>query len=135
MQVQGSSTMMWKPRIVQSGDASVGVPGDVLFGFLWDGLVDLVGTAATAVLMRRAARRALPRSGELSELTISRVDGEYGYVVPPSFGRAVGPPAALRDLADELRPILHEFMGEVALRHLEHVPELRFFVSASPQLS
>jgi hypothetical protein len=127
--------MVWKPRIVQSGGGSAGVPGDVLFGLLWEALVDLMGTTATAVLVRRAASRALPRSDALSELVVSRVDGEYAYVLPQSFARAIGPPKALRDLADELRPMLVELTGEVALRHLEHVPDLRFLLSPTPQPS
>lgn len=118
-------------RIVHRGDAAEGLSGSVLFGILWDALVDLLGTAATAVLVRRAARRALLRSGELSELSIDRVDEEFGYVVPESFNRAVGPPVALRDLAEELRPLLVELTGEVVLRHLANVPELRYWVPVS----
>jgi len=124
---------MWRPRIVQRGDAAARVSGAVLFRILWDSLVDLLGTAATAVLVRRATLRALHRSHDLCELAVARVDGEFTYAVPHSFDRAMGPPAALRDLADELRPLLVELTGEVALRHLEQVPELRSWVRFSPQ--
>src|SRR5205823_11164263 len=39
--------------------------GTAIFRTLWDGLVDVLGTAATAVILGRAARRALVRSPEL----------------------------------------------------------------------
>jgi hypothetical protein len=124
---------MRTPRIVQGGDAAARVSGAILFRILWDSLVDLLGAAATAVLVHRATRRAQHRSRELCELAVARVDGQFTYVVPHSFDRAIGPPVALRDLADELRPLLVEMTGEVALRHLEQVPELRSWVRASPQ--
>lgn len=104
----------------------------MLFEILWAELVDLIGTAGTAVLMRRALRRALVHSTELQELTIGRVDEEFRYVVPPSFTLTMGAPPALHHLADELRPLLAELTGEVALRHLERVPELQAWIAPAP---
>jgi hypothetical protein len=112
-------------RIVHRGDAEAGLNGTMLFGILWDGLADLLGTSATAVLLRRAARRAASSSQELGALAIERVDEEFGYVVPQSFDQAAGPPVALRTLTLQLLPLLRESTGEVAIRHLERIPELR----------
>jgi hypothetical protein len=126
---------VWKPRIVQRGESATSLSGAVLFGILWDELVDLVGSAGTAVLMRRALRRALLYSAELQELTIGRVDEEFRYVLPPSFNLTMGPSPALHHLADELRPLLAELTGEVALRHLGRVPELQVWMAAAPLAS
>ena len=116
-------------RTVHRGDADAGLSGSLLFGALWDSLADLLGTSATAVILRRAARRASRRpeagSAELGALAIELVDDQYGYVVPQSFSLASGPPVALRTLAAELLPLLQELTGEVARRHLERVPALR----------
>lgn len=112
-------------RAVRDGDAAAAVSGAVLFKTLWDQLADMLGIMATAVVVNRAARRARTRSHELDGLTISRVDGRFGYVVPPSFAQAKGPPVAMLRLLDELRPLLVELTGPVAVRHLEEVPELR----------
>lgn len=116
---------MRKLKLVGDKDGGNGLSGAVLFGILWHELVDLLGPAASAALLRRALRRALPHSPELAELTIERVDERYGYSVPASFGVAAGPSPGLRRLVDELRPLLLELTGEVAQRHLERVPELR----------
>lgn len=124
---------MWKPKIVQRCEGAAKLSGAVLFEILWAELVDLIGTAGTAVLMRRALRRALLRSAELQELTIVRVDEEFGYAVPPSFNLVMGPPPALYHLADELRPLLGELTGEVALQQLERVPELQGWMAAAPR--
>ena len=121
---------MWKPRIVQRGESATKLSGAVLFEILWAELVDLIGSAGTAVLMRRALRRALLQSAELQELTIGRFDEDFRYVLPPSFNLTMGPSPALRQLADELRPLLAELTGEVALRHLERVPELQAWMAA-----
>lgn len=113
-------------RVVKDDDdVAATLSGVVLFGILWDELVDLLGSAATAALLRRALRRALPHSAELADLVIARVEEEYGYRVPAAFGLAKGPPPGLRTLVEELRPLLEELTGKVALRHLERVPELR----------
>lgn len=115
----------WRPRVVGGGDASAALTGVVLFRTLWSVLADLLGTAATAVLVERAARRALSRSQELSELAIERVDGTFEYMLPRSFDLAEGAPASLRELAVELRKLLAEMTGEVAVHHLAQHPALR----------
>lgn len=123
---------MRKLRAVHPGDAAA-LPAAVLFKLLWDALVDLLGNSATATLLTRASRRAQPRCLELRELAIARVDQKFSYAVPSSFHRTRGPPVALRELAVELRSLLAESPGEVALRHLERVPELRNWDAAPPQ--
>ena len=108
--------------------------GAGLFTLLWESLADVLGTAATATLLRRAARRAVPRSPELAELAISRDNLEYRYTLPSSWKeREEGTLLALRDLVGELRPLLVEMTGQVVVRHLERVPELRERGILSPQ--
>ena len=121
---------MARLRTLEDGDVAAALPSVVLLKILWDELSDILGTAATAVLVDRAARRARARSHELVGLTISRVDGQVGYVFPPSFVQARGPSPALRALLDELRPLLVELADQVAVRHLDRVPELRGWTSA-----
>lgn len=121
---------MARLRAVRDGDAAAAASGAVIFKVLWDRLADMLGTTATAVVVNRAARRARTRSHELYGLTVSCVDGQFGYVVPPSFARARGPSVALACLLDELRPLLVELTGQVALRHLEEAPELRGWAPA-----
>ncbi len=97
-----------------------------LFKLLWDSLADVLGTAATAALLRRAARRAEPRFPELAELTIVRENDDYSYTLPSVWQAPEdGPLLALSGLVDELRPLLVEMTGQVVIRHLEAVPELR----------
>ncbi len=115
-------------RIVHRGDADAGLSGTLLFGVLWDALADLLGTSATAVVLRRAARRAASSGELLGTVAIERVDEEFGYVIPQSFNRAAGAPVALRSLAVQLLPLLRESTGEVAVRHLARIPELRRFL-------
>ena len=106
-----------------------------LFAILWDALADLLGTAATATLLKRAARRAVARSPELAELIIQRQGGVYTYACPTGWGgRPVGPPPALRDLIGELRSLLIEMTGPLVIKHLEQFRELReLFLLASQE--
>jgi redox-sensitive bicupin YhaK (pirin superfamily) len=99
--------------------------GAALFRILWDALVDVLGPAATAAIVNRSARRAQVRRPELAELGITRVHGEFEYVLPPSFDKAAGGLAPLRDLLDEIQAPLVDLTGQVVLRHLERIPELR----------
>jgi hypothetical protein len=97
-----------------------------LFALLWDTLADVLGTSATAAILRRAARGASGRCPELAALTIVREELEYRYVVPGSWNARGGhTSAALRELVRELRPLLVEMTGAVVVAHLARVPELR----------
>src|SRR5438477_10255208 len=51
-----------------------------LFAFLWSALADTLGTAATAVLVRRSARGAA-----LDQLAVRREELEYAYTLPPTL--------------------------------------------------
>ena len=105
-----------------------------LFTILWDALADLLGTAATATLLKRAARRAQARSPELAELAIQRQGLGYSYTCPPSWsGRSTGTPPALRDLIGELRPLLIEMTGQLVIHSLEQILELRALLLPEPQ--
>ena len=106
-----------------------------LFTILWDALVALLGTAATATLLKRAARRAVARSPELAELIIQRQGLVYTYACPTGWsGRSVDPPPALRELIGELRPLLIEMTGSLVIKHLEQFLELReLFLLASQE--
>lgn len=105
-----------------------------LFTILWDALADLLGTAATAMLLKRAARRAAARSPELTELIIQLRGLVYTYTCPTGWsGRSVGPAPALRDLIGELRPLLIEMTGPLAIEHLEQFLELRELLLLAPQ--
>lgn len=96
-----------------------------LFAVLWSALADLLGTAATATLLRRAAGRASVETPELAKLVIERKDLSYSYTVPAGWNEACrGTPQALRRLLDELRPLLIDMTGQLVVRHLEKVSAL-----------
>jgi hypothetical protein len=97
-----------------------------LFGLLWLGLADILGTAAAATLLRRAAQRALPRWPELAALCIVRERLEYRYRLPSHWKDPVSQqPGALSALARELWPLLVDLTGSVVVRRLAQIPELR----------
>jgi len=97
-----------------------------LFGSLWNGIADILGTAATATLLRRAVRKAAEHRPELKGLVIRREAIEYAFTVPSSWNEPQTTALdALRDVARELRPLLAELTGRVVLRQLEKVDLLR----------
>ncbi|HVR19579.1 MAG TPA: hypothetical protein VMS65_07780 [Polyangiaceae bacterium] len=97
-----------------------------LFTILWRELADILGTAAAASLVRRAADRAVLRAPELAALSITRENLEYRYVVPYAWNDASPhPPRALRELSRELWTLLVELTGTVVVNRLAKVPELR----------
>jgi hypothetical protein len=97
-----------------------------LFGFLWRGLADILGTAAAATLLRRAAQRTLSRCPDLAALAITRESLEYRYTLPAHW-RDATPRAEgeLSELARDLRPLLMALTGEVVVQRLAQIPELR----------
>ncbi len=97
-----------------------------LFAILWSALADVLGTAAAAALLRRAARRAVLSWPELAALSITREDLEYCYVLPATWqDPALGRPGALCALAAELWPLLRDLTGSVIVARLAQIPELQ----------
>ena len=93
---------------------------------LWETLSDLMGSAATATLLRRAAKRATRQAPALAGFEIVRDVLEYHYRLPDSWKEAQGPELvnAMCELTRELRPLLVELTGAVVLRRLDTIPEL-----------
>ena len=97
-----------------------------LFALLWQALADVLGTAAAATLLRRAAQRASTASPELAGLEITRAALEYQYKVPSTWNEsAPEPPQALCNLVRELWVLLVELTGSVVVARLLQVSELR----------
>jgi hypothetical protein len=92
------------------------------FTLVWNAIADIVGTAATAALIRRAAKRASSRCPVLSQLTIQRNQGfTPDYALPPSWTETAPTAAAIEEfqsLLDELLSLLHQLTGAVVLRRL-----------------
>lgn len=98
-----------------------------LFQRLWDELVSLLGTTATATVLRRSIKRAAARVPELGAIRIERDGLEYTYAVPsswrqPEHGAAIT--ALQRLYSEELDPLLRELTGAVVRRRLARIPEL-----------
>ena len=103
-----------------------------LFAIVWDALAEVLGTAATAAIVRRAAGRAATDSPELVDVVIRRDKLEYRYTLPHAWShtaRAVTPhervPIALHALIAEIGRLLVELTGTVFIARLEQIPELR----------
>lgn len=95
-----------------------------LFAIVWDALAEMLGTAAAAAIVRRAAARARQESAELVELVIARENLEYRCTLPRAWSQASSS-IALRALAAEIGKLLLELTGTVVIRRLEQIPELR----------
>lgn len=93
-----------------------------LFDLLWKELAEVLGTAATSTVLRRAAKRAAARNVEIADLAIRREGLDHTYVLPPAWqdGREEGW-IALRELLVELRPLLIELTGMVVIRRLQRI--------------
>lgn len=111
------------------GDATEEASAAQSFRTLWNTLVGVLGTGATATLLRRAARRAArhrPDLAQLSGFDVIREEMTYRCVLPPSWsGNDEGSVQALAYLVqEELYPLLEELTGPVMIRLLERQPEL-----------
>jgi hypothetical protein len=98
-----------------------------LFTLVWQGLVEILGTAATATLIRRAAARAAATTPDLPSVVVNRNTVTYGYEVPaiwrrPDDARALH---SLQTLLEELGLLLRELTGSVVIRRLERIAPLR----------
>jgi hypothetical protein len=98
-----------------------------LFQRLWDAVADLVGTAATAALLRRALKRASAKQPELAEIVLRREGLEYAWALPAAWHDPEGREAVehlQRLVRDDLHPLFRELTGPVIARRLARVPEL-----------
>ena len=103
-----------------------------LFAMVWEALAEVLGTAATAAIVRRAAGRAATESPELVDVVIRRENLEYCYTLPHAWSQpdnAAMPgdraPVALQTLIAEIGRVLVELTGTVFVGRLEQIPELR----------
>jgi hypothetical protein len=111
----------------QSAGAPEGTTPAGLFALLWDTLADVLGTAAAATLLRRAARRASAHGPVLNGVVIAREGLTYGYRLPEAWEREDSAKAlsALDALVQELRPLLVELTGPVLVRRLDRLAPFR----------
>jgi hypothetical protein len=112
-----------------------GAAGDLdaaaLFAIVWDAIAEVLGTGATAAIVRRAAGRAAGDNPELIDVVVRREKLEYRYMLPPAWShtsRAISPeertPMAFRALIAEIGRLLVELTGTVFIGRLEQIPEL-----------
>lgn len=82
----------------------------------------MIGTTATAMLLRRAARAAASSEVEIG-VTIVREGFEHRYTVPDAWHEHGGATrAAVERIFRELRPLLVELTGPVLIRRLAMSP-------------
>jgi hypothetical protein len=108
------------------GGAGADLSAGGLFTVLWEALADVLGTAAAATLVRRAAKRAVLRWPELAGLSITREGLDYRYTLPSAWTDATPDrPEPLCELARELWTLLVDLTGSVVVNRLAQIPELR----------
>jgi hypothetical protein len=105
------------------GDPTAGA----LFGLLWETMAEVLGTTATAVLVRRAARRATAHWPVLQQLVIHQDGLAYQFRIPETWQEGSNPEAlaALRALGQEVCHLLHAMTGPVVIRRLARLMPLR----------
>jgi hypothetical protein len=92
------------------------------FHLLWENLSDLIGTSATATLVRKAAKHAATRVPALATLKITKPAFEYELVVPMSWNDDGADD--LRALVQTLQPLLVELTGMIVVHRLRSIPAL-----------
>ena len=98
-----------------------------LFDLLWESLADVLGTAATATLLRRAIKAAASKTSWSESVTVARNGLDYEYRLPETWKQPGDEEAlsALRIVAAELRVLLVELTGPVVVRRLGRLTPLR----------
>jgi hypothetical protein len=95
-----------------------------LFALLWNDLVDVLGTSATATLLRRAAKHGVKHAPGLDRLVIHRPVFEYEYVLPIEWTNAGNGERELHALCKTLVPLLRDLTGGIVLHRLRSIPNL-----------
>jgi hypothetical protein len=109
------------------GNDPAGASAAELFDLLWGTLADVLGTAATATLLRRSIRRAADRTAWSELLVVARNGLDYTYRLPEAWKQPGNDEAvdALRIVAAELKLLLIELTGPVVVARLGHLAPLR----------
>jgi hypothetical protein len=91
-----------------------------VFVLLWNTLSQILGTTATATLIARAVKGALPSTPALAEVSITTRRFTYDYQLPDSWRAPENATAtaAVNRLIEELVPLLSALTGQVVLRQL-----------------
>jgi hypothetical protein len=95
-----------------------------LFAILWNALTDLMGSSATATLIRRAAKHAARKRPGVGVLVIHRPLFEYEYILPEVWLDDRKAHDELSELVNALLPLLAELTGGIALGRLQSIPVL-----------
>jgi hypothetical protein len=107
-------------------DSGRALSAAALFTIVWDALAEVLGTAAVAAIVRRAAGRAAADSPELVDLVVLREKLDYRFTLPPGWSENTEClPPALTALFAELARLLVELTGTIVIRRLEQIPQLR----------
>ena len=98
-----------------------------LFDLLWETLADVLGTAATATLLRRSINEAAARTAWSKPIVVARNGLDYTYRLPETWQQPGNDEAvdALRIVAAELRVLLVALTGPVVVARLGHLAPLR----------
>jgi hypothetical protein len=112
-------------------------PAADLFALLWNTLSNILGTGATAALIARALRGALPSTPALADVSIATRRFTYGYQLPDSWRSPdnAEATAAVNQLMMELVPLLTALTGRVVVRQLARLEALglnRLLVKQEP---
>jgi hypothetical protein len=97
-------------------------PAAASFHLLWENLSELIGTSATATLVRRAAKHAATSAPSLAALVIKKPTFDYEYIVPQHWSDDGSD--ELRLLIHSLEPLLVELTGLIVIQRLRSIPEL-----------
>src|SRR5690242_189804 len=116
--------------VAEESGGAVSPSAAALFALVWNAMAGTLGTAAAAVIVRRAAGRAAATYPELGELLVLRENFEYRYQLPAAWS-ATGETAAERHsgarraLFSEIGRLLVELTGTVVIDRLDEIPDLR----------
>jgi hypothetical protein len=98
-----------------------------LFDLLWGTLADVLGTAATATLLRRAIKQAAARIAWSEPVVVARNGLDYTYRLPEAWKQPGNDEVVdvFRIVAAQLKLLLIELTGPVVVARLGHLAPLR----------
>ena len=110
-----------------SGNEQDGASAAELFGLLWETVADVLGTAATATLLRRSIKQVAARTAWSEPVIVGRNGLDYTYRLPETWKEPANDEAIdmFRTVAAELRVLLIELTGPVVVTRLGQLAPLR----------